>query len=59
MNHTKNQDGKEFEDAKSVIGIRNSKDRQCTGQKKKYKRTNNALQTTTMKNYRFSNVNVE
>jgi len=47
MNHTKNRDGKEFEDAKSIIGIRNWKDRQCNGQKKKYKRTNNALQTTT------------
>ena len=47
MNHTKNRDGKEFEDAKCVIGIRNSKDWQHNGQKKKDKRTYNAIQSTT------------
>ena len=35
----------EFEDTKGEIRIRKSKDRQHNGQKKKYKRTNNDLQT--------------
>jgi hypothetical protein len=36
-------------DTKGVIRSRNYKDRQCNGQKKKYKRTSNNLQNTTQK----------
>ena len=39
----------EFEDNKGVIIIRKSKDRQHNGQQKKYKRTNNDLQSITHK----------
>jgi hypothetical protein len=39
----------EFEDTKGVIRILKSKDRQHNGQKKKYKSTNNDLQTITHK----------
>ena len=39
----------EFEDTKGVIKIRNSKNRQHNGQKKKYKRTNNDLQNIYIK----------
>ena len=40
-----NYSQEEFEDTKGVIRIRKSKkNRQCIGQKKKYKRTNNDLQ---------------
>ena len=40
---------KEFEDTKLVIRIRNSKDRQHNGKKKKDKRTNNDIQNKTPK----------
>ena len=39
----------EFQDTKGVIRIRKSKDRQHNGQKKKYKRTNNDLQSIHIK----------
>ena len=39
----------EFEDAKGVIRIRISKNRQHNGQKKMYKRTNNDLQNIHIK----------
>jgi len=40
----------EFEDTKLVIRIcKSKKDRQCNGQKKKYKRTNNDQQNITQK----------
>jgi hypothetical protein len=39
----------EFEDTKGVIGICKSKDRQLNGQKKKGKKSNNHLQSTTHK----------
>ena len=39
----------EFEDAKGVIRMRISKNRQHNGQKKKYKRTNNDLQNIHIK----------
>ena len=39
----------EFEDTKGIIRIRKSKDRQHNGQKKKYKRTNNDLQSIHIK----------
>ena len=39
----------EFEDAKVVIKIRKWKDRQCNGQKKNDKGTNNDLQSITHK----------
>ena len=39
----------EFEDTKGVILSRISKNRQNTGQKKKYKRTNNDLQNIHVK----------
>jgi len=39
----------EFEDTKGVSRIHKSKDRQYNGQKKKYKRTNNDLQSITHK----------
>jgi hypothetical protein len=44
------QSNEEFEDTKEVIRIRNSKsDKQHNSQKKKDKRTNNDLQSTTQK----------
>jgi hypothetical protein len=39
----------EFEDTKGIIIIRNSKQRQHNGQRKKNKRTNNDLQSITHK----------
>ena len=54
-NNTKNKNKitiiyrEEFEDATGIIRIRKSKDRQHNGQKKKYKRTNNDLQSTHIK----------
>jgi len=39
----------EFKDAKGVIRIRKSKNRQHNGQKKMYKRTNNDLQNIHIK----------
>ena len=39
----------EFEDTKGIIRIRISKNRQYNGQKKKYKRTNNDLQSMHIK----------
>ena len=39
----------EFEDTKGVIRIRISKNRQNNGQKRKYKRTNNDLQSMHIK----------
>ena len=39
----------EFEDTKGVIRIRISKNRQNNGQKRKYKRTNNNLQSMHIK----------
>ena len=38
-----------FEDSKGVIRSRKSEDRQCNGQKKKDKRTNNDLQNIHIK----------
>jgi hypothetical protein len=47
---TNNRDQVEFEDTKGVIRIRISKrNRQHNGQKKKYKRTNNDLQSINIK----------
>jgi len=47
---TNNRDQEEFEDTKGVIRIRISKrNRQNNGQKKKYKRTNNDLQSIKIK----------
>jgi hypothetical protein len=54
-NNTKNKNKitiiyrEEFEDATGIIRIRKSKDRQHNGQKKKYKRTNNDLQSIHIK----------
>ena len=39
----------EFEDTKGIIRIHKSKDRQHNGQRKKYKRTNNDLQSIHIK----------
>jgi hypothetical protein len=40
---------KRFEDTKGIIRVRTSKNRQYNGQKKKYKRTNNDLQSIHIK----------
>ena len=47
----------EFEDPKGVIRIRKLKDKQYSGQKKKYKRINNDLQNITHKTKKTSNTN--
>jgi hypothetical protein len=46
---TQHESQEEFEDNKGVIRIRISKDRQHNGQKKKYKRINNDLQSKHIK----------